>query len=369
MLATCDGTGAVVEKMSCPLGCFENEPRCRNVAPSNGLAQFLDAVPVAPDLDLTADGWTIDTSNGMITNAGNEQRVVPSFSVAAPAGGAPIRVFVVNRAIVGNVRVPTSSKAALAIVAHEDIHVLGVITIEAGAGSFDVAGCNGGDGSAQLASGQCRMYGSGGGGHATAGARGGGIDAFAAGGAPGGVSGTDTLVPLRGGCAGGGMDVTNGPHEIGLSGGGAIQLTSNTTITVSGTIDVTGGHFDPYPGGPTGCGEGTNGGGGGGGILLEAPVIQLEASARLLARGGDGWGALPNQGDQYNAYGGVGASLAGAATAGGDAHYSSAQTYLSGGGGGGGWGRIRINTADGIYAKASSAVEDAVLTTGVVSTR
>jgi hypothetical protein len=48
---------------------------------------------------------------------------------------------------------------------------------------------------------------------------------------------------------------------------------------------------------------------------------------------------------------------------------NATNTLMSGGGGDGGLGRIRINTRDGSYAKANTAVEWAVLTTGTLTTK
>ena len=45
---TCDANGAVSSSESCPLGCFESEPRCRELDPSNALASYVDMVPNLP---------------------------------------------------------------------------------------------------------------------------------------------------------------------------------------------------------------------------------------------------------------------------------------------------------------------------------
>lgn len=50
---TCDASGNATMQ-SCPLGCFEDQPRCRDIDPSNGLATYLDMVPDPPDFIVTA---------------------------------------------------------------------------------------------------------------------------------------------------------------------------------------------------------------------------------------------------------------------------------------------------------------------------
>jgi hypothetical protein len=54
------------------------------------------------------------------------------------------------------------------------------------------------------------------------------------------VAGADTLVPLRGGCVGG---FVTGSGSIAGAGGGALQVSSRTkiTVTVAGIIDAGGG--------------------------------------------------------------------------------------------------------------------------------
>lgn len=93
-VARCDASGALVERRECALGCFENEPRCRDIDPSNGLALYMDMVVDAPDLVLS--DAVANTSVGVITE-GQTELVVPTFLTAAQTGGPPIRVFVAVR--------------------------------------------------------------------------------------------------------------------------------------------------------------------------------------------------------------------------------------------------------------------------------
>ena len=234
----------------------------------------------APDLDLSG-GATIETATGIVTTTSGPV-TVPSFRVSAPTGGAPIRVIVAGRVRLGNVNIvpsltSTNDAPALAILATQKLTVEGRISAtdvdRATAGGLALSGCTGTHVTTKtLGNGQILKGGDGGGGHATPGGRGGGVEFQAAGGIGGDASGTDELVPLRGGCAG--SDGTT-------VGGGAIQLSSRTSIDVAGVIDVNGGMGAPDQ-------DSVLGGGAGGGILLEAPQISLGPQARLLANGGGG---------------------------------------------------------------------------------
>jgi hypothetical protein len=377
-LATCNENGAVISSDVCPLGCFEDQPRCRDVDPSNDLGRFLDMVPDAPDLDLSG-GATIETSTGTVTTASGSM-TVPSFRVPAPADGAAIRVIVAGRVRLGAVTIVpaqtfTTDAPALAILASDEITVEGRVTATDSdwptAGGVALAGCTGSHVAPVELSGPTQQLkgGDGGGGHATAGARGGGVDPQAPGGAGGSASGTAELVPLRGGCAASGGVIV---------GGGAIQLSSRKSIDVTGVIDVNGGMGGPEQ-------TYVYGGGAGGGILLEAPLITLGPEAKLLANGGGGASCSaggivsetlsPSTGggssDTYCGAGGNGAAAGVEATPGATAPYTNSASvmFLSGGGGGGGLGYVRINTRDGTYMKSNTSIEAAVVTTGILATR
>jgi len=177
---------------------------------------------------------------------------------------------------------------------------------------------------------------------------------------PGGVkdvaSGTALLVPLRGGCSG--TDIVGFYQD----GGGAIQFTSGTVIHVDATVDARGSD-GIYGFSPDNASIWAGGGGGGGSILLESPEVILGATTKLLTTGGNGYSTCPSA---HCGAAGVGATATTPATKGADVQYA---VGASAGGGGGGLGRVRINTKTGVYTKTSSTVEDAVLTTGILSTR
>jgi len=78
-VATCDASGALTSSTLCPLGCFEDEPRCREINPSNGLAQYLDMVPNPPDLDF--ENATFYAATGRVHDHANSVFIDdPAFS-------------------------------------------------------------------------------------------------------------------------------------------------------------------------------------------------------------------------------------------------------------------------------------------------
>jgi hypothetical protein len=376
---TCDATGAITSSEACPLGCFEDQPRCRNIDASNNLSKYLDMVADLPDIDLTNALFTTDT--GVVEQA-STRIALPSFLDSGRSGGVQIRVFVANHVHLKDVRTRSSLQSvALAIVARHDIVIEGRVSLDRSAGSYEggcaEAGQFFGDQFTSDGTEQAVFGGDGGGGHATPGATGGDVDGQgtprgAGGGRGASASGAESLVPLRGGCPG----------------GGALQLSSDTSITINGIIDARGNAGQPGTARFT-FGNANGGGGAGGGILIEAPKVTLGPSARLIAKGGAGAtqssdGFTPDNDDIVPAIGwhcvppspfcgngGDGASVGVAATDGATIPYTNSNSalVLSAGGGGGGMGRVRINTRDGVYTKSSTTIEMAVLTTAVIQTR
>lgn len=374
---TCDMNGAVTSSQACPLGCFESQPRCRDVDPSNALGVYEDMVASPPDVTIT--NGDIDTGTGTVTDGGTPVSI-PSFEVAAPTGGASLRVFVVNTLTIQNATVhdlgsgpPYGAGHAIAIVSKGDITISGALTITPGTGGYVETGCNGGNGVSTDNGNEYRAAAGGGGANATDGARGGNVTSssggvFDTGGTKGSASGTATLIPLRGGCPGGETLQSPSPSTYCSSGGGAIQLTSAAQVVVNGTIDVRGsvGRTEFFQG-QTGNAEAACGGGAGGGILVEAPRVTFGSSASLLATGGDG-GALCTTNMNACGAAGHGATSGVGATAGADVVDYGTYNETSGGGGGG-LGRIRINTPDQTYTKSNTTIEDGALTVGTLATR
>ena len=373
---TCDANGAVSSSTQCALGCFQNEPRCREVDPSNGFAQYADMVASPPDVTLGTgsfslmDGSIIDQQTDMFVS-------IPNFLAPAPSGGVPVRVYVVNSLHVQDAIINgTGVDMAVAIISAGDIVIDGTVTVLPGSGSYSAAGCNGSDGTFTDRDNQLTCAAGGGGANATDGAPGGNVlngtsGNLETGGAQGVAAGTANLTPLRGGC-GGGYSATMGMHlQPAAGGGGAIQLTSGTRIVVNGAIDVRGsqGADDYYQTMSNGTGFIVGGGGAGGSMLIEAPTVSLSASAKLLASGGDG-GQNCTTNMPGCGVGGHGATAGLAATRGTDTAEPGAQVFaVNSGGGGGGLGRIRINTPDQTYTKTNTSVEDGDLSVGVLATR
>lgn len=379
----CNDDGTRETETRCALGCADDEPRCRDVAPSNGLASYWPAAAAGPELVLQSA--TLYVPSGRIVTPEGERSIAGTL---VPAGDVDILVLPVRSLTVINLlaiqeSAPTLRPHSVAFVVDGDVRIQGTIRLVASAagvgppGSLERGPCVGESGNWLIDSG-AYFAGGGGGGGATAGGDG-GANWFAA--AHGGIAMYNPeLQPLRGGCAGG----TPPGFAIGF-GGGAIQITSRTSIelTTKASIEANG-----YPGttfppeGQPGDWLIPNGGGAGGGILLEAPTVTLGAGALLLANGGAGAsgdrkpgtppsGRTPSRGAACTSYldictaGGDGGWLDAPARAAAAIPYTGQQQLLTGGGGGAA-GHIRINTASGTYTKANDAFESPATSTGLL---
>jgi len=376
MVASCDANGNQTQPIVCPLGCFEDQPRCRDIDPSNRLGLYYDMVATPPDVDLTGS-WNLNASTGILTGPGGVTLTPPTFEVPSLAGGPETRLFVVNKLTIGDLMIFDDYSQALyrsvSFLASGDVTVTGTVTIASSAGSIHSSSCRGAsgtDGAEQF--GPCTFLSPGGGGAATSGAHGGTVidsnpPVYKAGGI---ANGTDDLQPLVGGCSGGGASNSNSGVTTaeGGWGGGAIQISSRTSITVTGAIHADG--DDGFSDRDQGCRESWLGAGGGGAILLEAPKVALSANAMVSAIGGTGWGCTP--GTATCGAKGKGGTGTAAASPGGDAVFSTAlgqdAEYYSGGGGGG-VGRVRINTQSGSYTLDATAKINAVVTASTLKTR
>lgn len=365
---TCDANGEVVASQDCPLGCFEDQPRCRDIDPSNGLAMFLDMTSNPSDLDLSAGG-IINLSTGVVIDD-KGRAVAATTHLTTQSNGVPLRVVVAKRVRLGNVQAygeePVGKRPALAIIATDKITVEGTLAVDSG--SLHLNGCDGGQSvySDSLQGGLRAFAGaSGGGANATDGGTGGDAPPDGSGGIAGVAIGTQALVPLQGGCAGGVVIANGVSTQEFLPGGGAVQLSSRVAVEVTGTINEAGadGFEDQVGNG----GVVAFGAGAGGAILIEAPTVTLGASAKLLAGGGNGKGCNPAK--PFCGAGGVGATVDHPAGNGGDSQNGTGPINMEGGSGGGGLGRERINTPDRTYSRSSGTVEVADVTTGTLSTR
>ncbi len=180
------------------------------------------------------------------------------------------------------------------------------------------------------------------------------------GGVAGPVSGGPTLVPLRGGCAGGNGGGTTGGGPGGRA-GGAIQLAAGGMLRIRGRVTSSG-----KGGGPADAdaeaveGPGGGGGGSGGAIVLEAQLVTItghvtanggsggagEAGSGVSNPGTDGFAFSGNSAPGAIAPGGGGGNggRGGARMNGSQAGQNGGGSNGGGGGGGGGFGRVRVNS-------------------------
>jgi hypothetical protein len=402
VLSVC-GTDNMVERtQQCHLGCFD-QTRCNLITPSNGLTSSVDQAATQSDITLP-DGTNINTDTGVVT--GLQGTIAVATSTVTQTGGPSIRVLVAKSFTLGNLRV--SGSLPLAIVADTKITVQGVVDISAdGAtagpgGSICDPGAGGAPGSGFFSrvpannTGGYPQYlwnvnGGGGGGFGTSGGMGGTSEDQFVDGAAGPANGTDTMIPLRGGCAGYADSNANRG-----AGAGAIQLVANGEVHFvnagggRGAIDAGGGGGGA---GALGRQETTDtnpvfcaaGGGSGGGILIEAGKVTLDDATGLFAGGGGGGGygacavsprgadATPGGTATGGACGGAtrpaGNGGAGATTGAGEIGGDSNASAGGAGAGGGGLGRIRINTRDAAVMTGAGTILRGERTTGTATVR
>ncbi len=355
-LRTCVTLGQLPEIESCSWGCSMAgaEPACLEILPAGGAVTTADVETMTlGDVVITGPAQ-LDTDSGTITVDGTPLTIGFAFR----DNNAPeVGVFrFKSLSLAGDIEIVGSQ--ALALVAD------GTITIT---GGVSVQGCTGGNGVRRAGpggfngapSGQtnstsgggatgANTNGAGGGGHGGTGGTGGGTG----GGIGGSIFGDATITMLVGGGGGGGGP--GGGGGDGGGGGGAVQLVSNTSITISATGGINAGGC----GGGLGAGGGSDGGGGagaGGTILLEAPTIDLDGSLAVNGGGGGGSGGSPGTNGSNGALdrlpapggaagaGGGGGAIGGTGAAGAGPNGGTGNDAGRDSGGGGGIGRIRLN--------------------------
>jgi hypothetical protein len=317
MLTTCTGP-----MKTCALGCSASgDARCIGPRPSNrvdpALADRLrGTTTIAADTSFDVDtgavtgGVTRAAGTGVLDGIGYSQ-------LPGDGGGAPLGIFAfhdLTLAAAATVRF-TGTRGVVLLVGDAAI-IAGTIDVAGGRGARATPGPGGGAGGAAgaaaagcgpggagrrgAAAASVDDSGGGGGGAGTAGARGGDVGTATLGGSGGSGCLPAALDPLRGGSGGGAGSPGLAPATpTGGGGGGALQITALGSLRVTGRINAGGAGGEAGPLVTENAGSG-GGGGAGGAILLEAPDLEVTASAILAANGG----------------GGGGASLAGAATAG-----------------------------------------------------
>jgi hypothetical protein len=260
----------------------------------------------------------------------------PAFTVISqPSGPDAVLVSANGFTLAVDGGLDVSGDRPLIIASLKGVDVLGKLHAYAGADS-----CGSGGAGAQVSADK----GGGGGAFGSAGSSGGNTGSI------GGAPFSTSLVPLRGGCPGGGK------NGIGGAGGGAIQLSAVQNVNVVGVISAPGRKGTAGP-----PGEGGRGAGSGGGVLLEGLTVLIGPAAAVVTNGGSGGqgggdfatGDDGNDGTDsssvatggHNGFvvggaGGNGAEGSTAATNGSDGTLGGA-----GGAGAGGIGHIQLNTA------------------------
>lgn len=164
--------------------------------------------------------------------------------------------------------------------------------------------------------------------------------------------------PFVGGCPGGAaLDVSGNVASAGGRGGGGIQMSSFTRISLgaSSLVDLGGG------------GGGSFGGGGGaaGNMILEAPVVDIAGAVYMNGGAGGGCSLLGDNGtrslDAARAGGSCGPHNATGGGSGGTAQQppgiGRSESSTGGGGGGGAAGRVKITSRDGTVASTGATLD------------
>lgn len=329
----------------CPLGCDLAAARCKALAPSGAAGAANTAEANATSVLDAANTYWFDMATGIIgfrddtaTPTGVPLRaggtgVVSGigFDSVTQSDGSKIGVWSFRSlTIARSAVVKVFGGGAVALVTQKDLLVDGTIAVRGdcekdvpGPGAAPAASARSGkQGETKLSMPQGYKYicaGGGGGGNGSAGGDGGwaagtnfdGVTFQSLGGARG-TAREKTMIDeplLVGGGTGGsgGNGMGGGTVVDGGVGGGAVQLVSSGKLTVSGVIDAGGCGGKRGFGGATpinthSC-RGAGGGGAGGAIFLEAPLIHVTASGRVLANGGGGGGGSTSYTPGVNADG------------------------------------------------------------------
>ncbi len=326
--------------------------------------------PAGPlTLDM-AGTYTLDTATGMVTNPMGATSTPSSTTVAS---GFLLSVTQVSIAAGSTLRVVGDQP--LIVASWTDIDVAGAIdagsTAAAPGPGANPADC---DNRAATKGGDSGAGASGGGGGSFQGL--GGNGGLGDGGSRGQAGGTVATAPLLlGGCPGAIGGTGDVPGGSGGAGGGALQLTAQGMLTISGSINAGGAGGDPgQPEPNTGDGGGGGAGGSGGMIGLDAANVVILTGAAIAANGGAGGEGGDNDAGARGADGTATDVRApgGAVGGGGNGGLGSGGAVLSGqrggddgdgGGGGGGGGAGFIVIASGVPATIGTATVSPAPTT------
>jgi hypothetical protein len=256
------------------------------------------------DLDLTGQTGLLEfnseTGEVRFVNAVRISANPLGFEHLNQSSGPPIALWNFRRLVIDTgvtVRASSNSVSVLVLAGEQEMTMNGKVEL---AGRGAVGGAAGANGTTQ----QSGAISSGGGAQPDASGPGGGGAGYAAkgtmgggtgGGAGGDTYGTTDLLPIHFGSGGGGGNSSiAGAGGRGGGGGGAIALVART-LTIGGTIDVSG-----LSGGDGSTSAilaaGGGGGGSGGSLLLSGGTIQFKSGHRLTALGGKaGMGVVTGQ--------------------------------------------------------------------------
>lgn len=357
----------VMDEYDCPLGCHATEPRCLDPAPSNGLSALTPPDDSFPDVALTdTTGATtlllthqpLTNDEVVLTESNGVAHRIPAAIIAQTDAPEILVLRVRSFSVPPGTRMTSGPGRAVAIVSKYDIRVDGKLA----------ANYQGAAGAANCPA-PTSTQATGGGGNRDPGG------ASSTGSAGGPALSTAVIAgPLKGGCLGGQIGVNGGGVP-----GGALQLVSGTRIVVASTglISVAGGRGRGYLGPDDNRGR-AHGGGSGGLLVVEAPVITVQAGGRINGRGGSGAAASSavsgavadgNNGDDDTAADTVpGATCAGCGTGGNGGTSAAAPGAGIGAppaiaGGGGSVGRAIIRTRTGAFLPPPGSLQIASATT------
>ena len=360
-LRTCSTLGAAPTFDDCGWGCVDDGatlgPHCGVLQPAGGAVTPMDLQDMSALADVDLANATVNGTDGSIL-LGQTTLRAPGLGVISGIDyevRGKVAVFRMSSALVADVAL--TGAYAIAIVTNGDLTIGGAVDAR-GACADKTGGPGGSNGGVNHNVGA----GLGGGNNGTSEPDGGAGAGYGAAGGNGGSDGLNVvsggasygdaaITALVGGSGGGGGGTTNATASAhGGGGGGGIQLVSNSSIVITGTINAGGCGGLPGITSPGGGG----GGGGGGTVLLEAPSISIVGAVAANGGGGGGGGTGAVAGgnatpDAVAAAGG--SSPHGAGGAGGNAIHSAgnagANNLSYAGGGGGAVGRLRFETRGG----------------------
>ncbi len=289
-----DGNNNVVPEIDAGPDLFDAKPPAPDAAYCESfVSAHFDGCSIgspSTGLDLTMSGtYTYNTDEGTLEDPLGT--AITHQSETTDLNGINTRIISVDALTLSPVAtLRGEGSLPLVIAAWGNIEIAGTINFDSRRGrpgsGANPAACET-SGAAQGGSDSGGGAGGGGGGFGGNGGKGGDGDDNGNGtlGGAGGVGLLQAPTRVRGGCpsASGGSGLTAAAEAS--PGGGAIQLTSKTKLSITGSIFAGGAGG---LGGPTDSRAGGSGGGSGGFVGLEAPIVEIDNAALLVANGGGG---------------------------------------------------------------------------------